>query len=256
MKSTIVEVRRRKLAIIIEQRGSIITEEIAKEFGVTTETVRKDLIVLQDRGLAIKCHGGAIAVSDEITTLSSKEREIVNQDIKQRIAEQAARFISNNTTIYLGPGSTVLYVAKILSDFSNLTIFTSSLAAADVLMGSPHKVFVLGGLVNEKNRSVCGSFGNDIIDKIAPSVAFMGCSGNEGFPGPTCGQFEEAETLKRTVEVANRSIVLCDSTKFTWPSLICYAKWNQIDTLITDSGILDETAKMLEQHTKVILADK
>ena len=253
MKASIVEVRRRELATILEKNGSIVTDEIARQFGVTTETVRKDILALQERGLAIKCHGGAIAVDDVVTTMSTKEREVVNQEVKEKIAEKALSFLSDGMTVYLGPGSTVQYLARRLHEFSNLTIFTSSLSSTEELMSSPHPVYVLGGLVNDKNRSVCGSWGNDIIDKIAPSVAFMGCSGAEGFSGPTCGQFEEADTLRRVVRVSGKSVVLCDSSKFSWASLICYVQWREIDTLITDSKLPEENRQALEQYTNLLL---
>lgn len=256
MAPSIVEVRRREITKILEREGSIVTEDIARQFKVTTETIRKDIKVLQSRGLAVKCHGGAMSVDDSIvSTLSSQEREIVNQDIKEKIAEKALDFIPDHSAIYLGPGSTVLYIAKLLASRSDLTIFTSSLSVADVLNNSANRVYVLGGILNGKNKSVCGSLANDVINKIAPTVSFMGCSGAEGFPGPTCGQFDEADTLRRIIQVSSKSIVICDSSKFTWSSLICYAEWDKIDILLCDSGLSDSLKETLTQQTQLILVD-
>ena len=254
MRASIAEVRRKQISEILAQKGNIQTDDIARAFDVTTETIRKNIRILQQQGLAIKCHGGAMAVGEGVINMLSK-RTVENRILKEKIAAKAVEFIHEHAIIYLGPGSTTLSIAQNLAGHSGLTIFTSSLSAAQVLADSQNRVYVLGGLLNGPNMSMHGMWSNDVIQSIAPNIAFLGSSGVNGYLGPTCGNFEEAETLKRIMCATSKVIVVCDSSKFGWAGLTSYANWDSIDVLISDANLPEAEQKLLRQKTQILLAD-
>ena len=205
MKASIAEVRRKEISNILKRDGNIHTEDIAKKFHVTTETIRKDIKVLQEQGLAVKCHGGAMAVGECVINRLSK-RAVENSEVKKRIAEKAVELVHDQAILYIGPGSTCLCIAQLLASFADLTIFTSSLPAAEALADSRNRVYVLGGRLNGSTMSVHGMWSNDVIGSFAPNIAFLGSSGASGYPGPTCGNFEETETTKKFFPLLLRSL--------------------------------------------------
>ncbi len=254
MKASIAEVRRKEISNILKRDGNIHTEDIAKKFHVTTETIRKDIKVLQEQGLAVKCHGGAMAVGECVINRLSK-RAVENSEVKKRIAEKAVELVHDQAILYIGPGSTCLCIAQLLASFADLTIFTSSLPAAEALADSRNRVYVLGGRLNGSTMSVHGMWSNDVIGSFAPNIAFLGSSGASGYPGPTCGNFEETETTKKILSTSSKVIVACDSSKFSWAGLVSYSQWEKVDVLVTDSNLSQEDWERLRQKTNVLLVD-
>lgn len=254
MKASIAEVRRKKISYILLREGNIQTDNIARMFSVTTETIRNDIKVLQQQGLAVKCHGGAMAVGECVDYLLS-ERAVENSAIKKKIAAKVVEFVHDRAILYIGPGSTCLCVAQQLASHSDLTIFTSSLPAANALADSGNRVYVLGGRVIGSNMSMHGMWSNDVIGTIAPNIAFLGTSGITGYEGPTCGNFEEAETIKKIIEASSRVVVVCDSSKFTWAGLTSYSRWDAIDVLVSDSNVPPEELERLRQKTQIMLVE-
>lgn len=254
MKASIAEVRRKQIRDILQRDGNIQTDDIAKIFDVTTETIRKDIKILQERGLAKKCHGGAMAVGECVVNKVASRFDI-NKGVKELIAVRALDYIQDRAVIYLGPGTTTHLIAQHLVNYSNLTIFTSSILVAQTLAESSNRVYMLGGLVNGMNLSVHGMWSNEAIGEISPNIAFMGCSGLNGYNGPTCGNFEEAETLKKIIQSSAKAVVVCDSSKFNWTALTMYAKWESIDVFITDSNLSQENQRMLRQRTELVMVD-
>ena len=254
MKASIAEVRRKEISNILKRDGNIHTEDIAKKFHVTTETIRKDIKVLQEQGLAVKCHGGAMAVGECVINRLSK-RAVENSEVKKRIAEKAVELVHDQAILYIGPGSTCLCIAQLLASFADLTIFTSSLPAAEALADSRNRVYVLGGRLNGSTMSVHGMWSNDVIGSFAPNIAFLGSSGASGYPGPTCGNFEETETTKKILSTSSKVVVACDSSKFSWAGLVSYSQWEKVDVLVTDSNLPQENWERLRQKTNVLLVD-
>lgn len=254
MISKSVTERRNKIMQLLVQDGSVRIGEIARIFNVSTETVRKDIIFLERRGIAQKEHGGAIAVNEGI------ERHITlrnydNIEIKNEIAKKALEFVPKTGAIALDTGSTTLCLAGLLSVYKDLTIITNSLLAADKLADGDNRVYLTGGELKSKSMSMVGTWGLNSISSIRPAVAFLGSSGVFNHDGPCGTTFEDAEIKKAYVNQSGTSIVLIDSSKFTNTSLIECVKWNDIDFVITDSGIPEEYKKDLSSKTELIIVD-
>ena len=152
--------RRKGMANRIIQDGKATVKELAEIFGVSTETIRKDLDYLQQKGLLIKGHGEALLsgpYSEQPIGVKMSERTMQ----KRKIAKEALAYIPEKCKLFLDPGSTALELARLLWQKEELTIFTNSIAAASILLPSQHEIILLGGRVQRSSESLVGRFAVD-----------------------------------------------------------------------------------------------
>lgn len=250
-KREITAERRNEISRLIITNGSIRVGDIAKKFGVSTETVRKDLIYLDKLGIIKKSHGGAMASSGIFEKPFSK-RANENIDSKREIALLAQQFIPKKGIVILDSGSTVLELAKLITLKSGLTVITNSIGVADALADTDNKVYLVGGEVRGVTMSLSGHWASQAFRSVNADVAFLGSSGIKGKNGPCAESFVEAEVKCNIIENSKKNIVLADSSKFENEALVEYASWEKIDVLVTDSNISKKLLPSIEKQVEVI----
>lgn len=251
MASETISERRNQIAKILLRDGSIRVNETAERFSVSTETIRKDIIYLEQQGLAKKSHGGALAVSEVMVRhISSRLDE--NTHIKNKIAEKALGFIPDKGVVYIDAGSTTLALAKLMQIKSGLTIITNSVMVANILAESDNKIYLTGGEFRGNTMALVGLWTNSAINSIRPNIAFMGSSGTKDYNGPCSETFVDAEVKKNIVGRCDQVVVLMDSTKFSQKALVEYALWSDVDCLITDKSIEKQLYNNIALQTQVI----
>ena len=139
MKKTALN-RRDEIAKSLMQDGQISTQALAREYGVSVETIRKDLLYLQKSGIAKKGYGGAV-VCTEWNEQSFGQKSIEHQAEKARIAGRALDFVCDGDIVILDSGSTVAALARLLLNKKRLTVFTNSLYAAQTLSPADSRVY-------------------------------------------------------------------------------------------------------------------
>lgn len=243
--------RRNQIAKILLRDGSIRVNDIARMFSVSTETIRKDLIYLEQKGLAKKSHGGALAVS-EVMVRHIASRLDENTRIKNKIAEKALEYVPDIGVVYIDAGSTTLALAKQMQIKSGLTIITNSVMVANVLAESDNKIYLTGGEFRGNTMAMVGLWTNNAIRSIRPDIAFMGSSGTKEYNGPCSETFVDAEVKKNIIGRCDQAIVLMDSTKFSQKALVEYALWSNVACLITDNAIEKNIHKNISLQTKIL----
>lgn len=251
MGKMITAERRNKIAEHIIANGSTKAGELAKMFDVTMETIRKDLIYLDQVGIVKKSHGGAQSTL-EVMERPFEDRRMVGFEYKTAIAERALDFIEDNAVIYIDAGSTNSYLAKLLYLKKDLTIFTPSLSAANALSISKNKVYMSGGMLNATTMSLTGMGATGFLRNIKVDIAFLGSSGFKGHNGPGSIDFADAEVKRVIIENSDLSIVLAHSEKAKSTALVSYVSWREIDYLITDCNIDEESEKKISEQTEII----
>ena len=255
------ERRKKILSIINNSVDSIKTSELASKLNVTTETIRKDLVYLDNKKLIKKFHGGAKPVAEfEERSLGLRLGE--STAYKQAIAEAALEQIANCSVVFIDAGSTTSELANLLVEqsqysnrFSQLAFVTNSFSVANILNGYVRTLFFLGGEVSNITQSTSGLWASNELDSIAMDLAFLGSSGFCSHQGP-CTKLSTDALFKATViKNSSRKIVLADHTKFTTNAIMEYAKWSEINLLITDSGITSEQKENLQSNVEIIVAD-
>lgn len=225
--------RQNEIYQIILTKGRSHVSELSEHFNVSSETIRKDLDLLDSQGLIIKKHGYAEIMNDYFQLpLNIKVTENVIQ--KQAIAKKALSYIKDNTIIFLDPGSTTLALAKYLPLKKGLTIVTNSLAIAQVVSDMKHDLIFAGGKLQKKGKSTIGVFTANNIDAIQIDTAFMGCDGFLNTDGPTTFSFEEVLIKQHVIKKATKKILLCDSSKFRKTGTYTFADFKDYDLMITN----------------------
>lgn len=244
---------RRKLILEeILKHGRASVRELAAEFSVSYETIRKDLTFLEDRGKLVKGHGGALLKEKSIENPFHVRQE-KNIDSKQRIAQKAADIIPDGATIILASGSTVLELAKLLTLRKDLKIFTDSLPVAMYMLESDNEVYLFGGKIRKKSSSLYGGWTNSLIQSVKVDMCFIGSDNFELASGPTTPSYSDSSVDKVILNQSEQKYVLADTSKFKGTSIYELTTWNSITALITNKDD-DTSTKRLSQKVKIIEA--
>jgi DeoR/GlpR family transcriptional regulator of sugar metabolism len=250
-------VSKAKRKLLSEERERLILQrlgegvrtitELSEELDVSEATVRRDLQSLEDQGKARRVHGGAIRVQFPRTEPIFTEKAAFHAGEKRSIADIALNFIEDNDSIYLDGGSTVLGLARMLNQKKNLTIVTNSLMAAAELMESGHRLILIGGEFRALSRTLVGPLTSKIVNSLAIDKAFMGTIGFTIEGGISTTDPGEAYTKELIMHRARKVFLLVDSSKIGVPSFASSGSLNDIDTIITDSGIPEKEQKALKK---------
>lgn len=255
MKKRLTAERRNEIAQLLVRDGNIKASELAKRFSVSTETIRKDLIHLEKKGIAQKSYGGAIATT-ELVERPVALKELECMETKITIANKAIEFIPENGVVLLDAGSTNYALAKQLTLRKDLTIFTNSILALNVLSDSENDVFALGGKVRGSSKGIVGAWAMQALQCIHIDVAFLGTDGVKNMNGPSTASYEECELKQAVLKCCNQLIVLCDHTKFDHTALFQYCNWNEVYAVITDESNREDiqVLEKIKEQTNVVIA--
>ena len=235
MKRELTIERRNRLANKIISNGKISVVEAAKEYNVSTETIRKDLIYLEKKGIIIKGHGGAIVASKAFDhPVSTRINE--NNELKFQIAVKVVEMLSENSTIYLGAGSTQIQIADLIRHMSGFTVVTTSVPVTSILLESDNTIMFVGGKVEKHNKATIGYWAVNALSTMHFDCAILGTSGIKNMKGPSTYSYEEMEVEKEVFKHSNQKIVVCDSSKFETTGIFQFAKWEDIDVMVTNKG--------------------
>lgn len=231
------EARRNALYQRVLSDGRVRVGELARQLDVTTETIRKDLKVLEERGVLIKKHGSA-EVRNAYYQLPFDVKLQEHTLEKQQIARKALEFITDDAIIYMDPGSTCLQLAKLLRLKKNITVLTNSLPIADIICDSGLHLIMTGGKLQKRGRAFVGYYATNVIDTVRIDIACMGCDGFMDMDGPMTFSMEHAEINRHVLQHSRKKLLLCDSSKFTKTATYQFAKFSDYDLMITNT--LDE----------------
>jgi DeoR/GlpR family transcriptional regulator of sugar metabolism len=224
--------------------------ELARLFSVSSETIRKDLIFLEEKGLAVKAYGGALALGGAVEP-SFTEKAVTHLEEKQRIAEEAVKLVESGMSLLLDSGSTLFVFAQALTIKKDITVFTNGLNSAQLLDEYGITTYVLGGQVRHNSNAIVGSWAMRGLKEIRVDMAVLGTSGFAGRSGPCVENFIEAELKEAMIAAGNRVIVLGDSSKSRSQAVVEVALWDEIDELITDAGIDADELNKIKTKTAV-----
>lgn len=237
------------LAERLAQDGRVSVNEVAAELSVSTETIRRDLAVLERAGTARRVHGGAVlstAYSRIEASLAQRTGE--RPELKARIGHAALRFLPDaGGSVLLDGGSTVAHVADVLPTDRRLTILTHSVSIAHQLLDHEGiALHTIGGRVREVTGVAVGQATIDALGTARVDVAFIGTNGiapDHGFSTPDA---DEAAVKRALFSSARTAVVLADSSKFGPEQVFSFADLVDADAVVTDDGITAEDRAMLE----------
>lgn len=243
------EERQHAMAQRITHQGRSSVAELAEEFSVTTETVRRDLSALERVGHIRRVHGGAVPTS-ALTVIEAglSERDVANTAAKDTIAAAAVALLPPpGSTVVVDAGSTTVRLAAMLPRDHRLTVVTNAVPVAARLAGLPHiDLFILPGRVRRTTQAAVGAETVAALADVRADVAFLATNGLSTGYGLTTPDREEAAVKRAIAAAGRRTVVLADSSKIGVESSLRFAATGDIDVLVTDAGIRDEDRASLE----------
>jgi DeoR/GlpR family transcriptional regulator of sugar metabolism len=239
--------RQRQTLILerVREEGAVRVADLVRALGVSDMTIRRDLEILNERGLIEKVHGGAAAIDgSSLFEPGFTVKSTLMQAEKELIAGAAASLVPSGTAIAISAGTTTYALAKRLTDIPGLTVLTNSVPVAEVLYkdGRPDQTVILSGGVRTPSDALVGPFAVAVIRSLHVDSVFMGSHGMDLRSGFTTPNILEAETNRALIEAGRRLVVLADSTKWGTIGISSVARLEEADTIVTDSG-LDATAR-------------
>ena len=247
----------------VRSDGSARVSDLTQRLGVSDMTIRRDLEVLARDGLVEKVHGGAVLPGTAASPEPGFEAKLVlERPEKNAIARAAARLVRPGTAIAVAAGSTTLALAQCLLDVPGLTIVTNSLRVTNVfngmrggLDGTADSVVLTGG-VRTPSDALVGPIADLTIRSLHFDLLFLGCHGFDTDAGLTTPNLAEAETNRAFVKAARKITVIADHTKWGIVGLSSFAELDEVDTMISDSGLPGEARGLLVDRVgQLVIAD-
>ena len=227
--------RRREILARLSSDGKVIVAELARDFGVTEETVRRDLEKLDAEGLASKIYGGAVSRKNAALDLPYNVRGAVNVEEKERISDIAADFIKDGDRLMLDSSSTDIYIVRKLKSKKNLTIITNSVKILLELADKPDfTVLCTGGSLKEGSLSLIGSSAEKMIASYHVDIAIVSCKGVDMALGVTDSNELDGQIKQAMFASADKKILALDCGKFDNKSFVKLCDTRDLDMIITD----------------------
>jgi len=241
--------RHAQLIGLLKKRGYCSVVEMSQLLNVSPMTIRRDLHMLHEKQIAEVTHGGA--------RFSASKRIEPDFDIRthEHLAEKQAigklaveRFIEEGDVVGIDSGSTTLEIVRNLPNIP-LTIVTHSLAAANVVaQNKRYSLIVLGGILQHEANCLCGPQAIAALQTLYINKLFLSTSGLVAPDGLSCNNLADAEVKQALISSSRQTILCMDSSKVGRTYLARFATLNDIDTLITDNGISDESREAIERQ--------
>ncbi len=250
-------VRQQGILERLEGAGRVSVAELAEVLDVSDVTIRKDLQDLEEHSLLKRVHGGAVAARRSKYNLSLGYKLTRLSENKRLIAEAALTLVHDGDTLILDAGSTALALARLLPQYRRgLTIVTGSLPVITELAAVPDfELIILGGGVRKHSLSTFGPLSVANLARLEVDTAFLGADGASTERGLSTPDFSVAETKAAMVRAAKTCVVLVDHSKLDQGSLAAFARWEEVQTLVTDAALPEPFATYVQEAgVEVIVA--
>ena len=234
----IAEERHLRILDLIRARRFVKTTDLANTFGVSEETIRRDLEHLVTGGMARRIHGGAMIPQGTGLEPPYESRTNLHVAAKKKIAAFAAGLVNEGDTLIIDIGTTTLEFAKCLHDKGDLTVLTNSLPVAmELTLNRAAKIFLLGGMIRPDEMSLSGFLTEHALREFYVDKAILGAGGVSLREGITDYNVSEAQARKLMITRAKEVIVLADHSKFGVTALTSVVPLSSVHKIVTDSGI-------------------
>ncbi|MBR5117609.1 MAG: DeoR/GlpR transcriptional regulator [Muribaculaceae bacterium] len=241
--------RQEQILEVLLKEESITVAELAELLDVSQVTIRKDLTELEQASKLYRSHGKAIIINPFTFNRSVNEKEKIAVEQKEAIGREAAKLIDKDDSIIIASGTTVHALARNIRPKHRLTVVSASLPASDILSQDENNdIIQLGGMVRHSSLSVVGQYSKQILENCSFSKLFLGVDGIDFDFGFTTTDMREAELNQQMMRAAQKVIVLADSSKFGKRGFAKIGNIDDIDLIITDTGVSPHVISQINDH--------
>jgi DeoR family glycerol-3-phosphate regulon repressor len=226
--------RQAKIQQLVKAKGFVTIDFLAREFGVTPQTIRRDINTLSERGMINRHHGGA-GVDSSIENVAYNERKILCYKEKQKIARIVAEEIPEHASLFINIGTTTEAIAQALINHKRLRIITNNLNVAGILSANANfEVIVAGGLVRHRDCGIIGEATIDFIQQFKVDYGIIGISGIDVDGTLLDFDYREVRAARAIIDNSRKVFLAADHTKFGRNAMVRLGSIEEVDALFTD----------------------
>lgn len=244
----IAAVRKDKITTYILEKKTVTVSELSERFSVSEETIRRDLRQLEDEGIVIRTHGGAMLSKRVKATVDNKILGTLFTGSKKIIADQCNRFIHEGDCIFLDASTTASAICDEIAQ-KHVTVLTNSLRAMNRLSENENvKLIGVGGNFVSKRQCFVGRKTTEHLSHHYVDIAFISCRSLNMKTGITDSDDDVAEVKQVMTKHANRVCLIADYTKFDKTSFTRVCSFADIDDIVTDKPLSDEWLRFAAEN--------
>ena len=228
--------RRSEILALLETQKSVLVADLGKKYGVTEETIRRDLERLEKEGLVKKTYGGAVLAENIAAEPPYKMRVNANREQKLIIAKKVFGLVDSGDNLMLDASSTGMLIAKRLKEKKKITIITNSVEILLTYADSKNATVIsTGGKLRESSLSLVGRDAERMLGNFTVDKAIISCKGLELHKGLMESNVAETEVKKAMADSAKQLILAVDSSKFGKPAFARLFDISRVDIVVTDA---------------------
>jgi len=248
------EERRHCIEALIKEKKELDVNFIKERFGISSVTVRNDLIYLERKGVIKRLFGKAVLLEESLLPTFDLNN-IKNLNEKEKIGKYAASLIKDDESVMLYTGTTTLQVARYMDNSKNIIVVTNSIYIAYELSKKPNiKTVFIGGNLNPDTGSTYGGQAIHQLNEYKIDKLFVAVEGIDAEMGITNDQPYETDINRAMIEKANQVIVVADYSKIGATHFVSMGEIEDIDILITDSKApMDKIESIRSRGVEVII---
>lgn len=224
----------------LEHQGGIRVSDLASRMDVTEETIRRDLLKLENDGRLKRIHGGAIPIISERDPLPYQHRQMEQVDAKRSIARCALHQIIEEDVLFFDGSTTAYQLAKIFPDIRCTVLTHSEPIFRELVSRTNVELISTGGVYDRRHANFTGPLAEQMLSSIHISKAIIGCKGLDFKRGFSDASVRHMNLKRSVMRNADETIVLADHTKMDQRSRYFFAAIQEVDVVITDPRISRE----------------
>lgn len=226
--------RQPEILEIARAEGKVVVEDLAERFGVTVQTIRRDLTELAEAGKLERVHGGAVLPSG-VSNIGYEDRRGLNEEAKAAIARACAREIPEGASVFLNIGTSTEAVARELLHHRDLMAVTNNMNVANILVANPEcEIVVAGGVLRRSDGGLIGNLTTTTIEQFKFDFAVIGCSALDAEGDLLDFDFQEVHVSQTIIRQARKTYLVADQSKFQRSAPARIASLAAIDVFFTD----------------------
>lgn len=228
--------RQSDILTLAREVGRVTVDGLAERFGVTVQTIRRDLTEMCEAGVLDRIHGGAVLPSG-VTNIGYEDRRRLNAEAKEAIAAEAARLIPNGASLFLNIGTTTEAVARALRDHANLMVVTNNMNVATILAANPSaEVILTGGTLRRADGGLVGDLAVQTIRQFKVDIAVIGASALDATGDLLDFDLSEVRVARAILDQARSAMLVADAGKLARKAPVRIASLGELDRWITDAA--------------------
>ena len=233
-----LEERQEKILELLATNGKVLVKELAEQFGVTEDSIRKDLSALELDGKLKRTYGGAVAIREKLHVMEANKRRTINVEAKRKIAAAAFKLIKPGDMICLDISTINIALAELIAKAElDCKVVTNMIDVLTILANNPKiELIFIGGKLNRSRDGFCDGLAAELITRLKPDLAFIGVVGVDVKDNSVSTyQIEDGIFKAKAIGVSKKSYIVAEANKFSTDGNYTFARVEDFDGVITDT---------------------